>query len=87
MTQAIHQSYLSTLRRERYKTPHNHRETATNNHQLVLMLLRCSSHLGGGNHQEKQKIHSHNDPQVPLDAITQANALGITLNLTIMMNQ
>jgi hypothetical protein len=36
------------------------------------------SHLGGGNHQEKQEIHSHNDPQVPLDAITQANALGIT---------
>jgi hypothetical protein len=36
------------------------------------------SRLGGGNHQEKQEICSHNDPQVPLDAITQANTLGIT---------
>jgi hypothetical protein len=45
------------------------------------------NHLGGNNHQEKQEIHSHNDPQVPLDAITQANALGITPNLTMMMNQ
>jgi hypothetical protein len=35
----------------------------------------------------KQEVHNHNDPQVPLDAITQANALGITLNLTMMMNQ
>ena len=26
-------------------------------------------------------------PQVPLDAISQANALGITPNLTMMMNQ
>jgi hypothetical protein len=45
------------------------------------------SHLGGGNHQGKQEIHSYNDSQVPLDAITQVNALGITLNLTMMMNQ
>jgi hypothetical protein len=45
------------------------------------------SHLDGGNHQEQQEIHSHNDPQVPLDAITQANALGITLNLTMIINQ
>jgi hypothetical protein len=30
------------LRRGRYKTSHNHWETSTNNHQLVLMLLRCS---------------------------------------------
>jgi hypothetical protein len=36
------------------------------------------SRLASGNHQEKQEIHSHNDPQVPLDAITQVNALGIT---------
>jgi hypothetical protein len=35
----------------------------------------------------KQEVRNHNDPQVPLDAITQANALGITLNLTMMMNQ
>jgi hypothetical protein len=42
------------------------------------------SHLGGGNHQELQEIHSHNDPQVPLDAITQAmhlESLNLTLNL------
>jgi hypothetical protein len=45
------------------------------------------SNLGGSNHQEKQEIHSYNDPQVPLDAITQANALEITPNLTMMMNQ
>jgi hypothetical protein len=45
------------------------------------------SHLGGGNHQEKQEICSHSDPQVPLDAITQANTLENTLNLTMMMNQ
>jgi hypothetical protein len=45
------------------------------------------NHLGGGNHKEKQEIRSHNDPQVPLDAIAQANALGITPNLTVMMNQ
>jgi hypothetical protein len=45
------------------------------------------SHLDGGNHQENQEIRSHNDPQVPLDAITQANAFGITPNLTMMMNQ
>jgi hypothetical protein len=51
---------------------------AKNNHQLLPQLLHCSKPLGGGNHQEKQEIHSHNDPQVPLDAITQANALGIT---------
>jgi hypothetical protein len=40
------------------------------------------SHLGGDNHQEKQEIHSHNDPQVPIDAITQANTLEL-LNLTL----
>ena len=62
-------------------------EPATNNHQLMLKLLRCSKPSGGGNLQEKQEIRSHNDPQVPLDAITQANPLGITPNLTMMMNQ
>jgi hypothetical protein len=45
------------------------------------------SHLGGINDQEKQEICSHNDPQVPPDVITQANTLGITPNLTMMMNQ
>jgi hypothetical protein len=43
--------------------------------------------LGGDNHQEKQEIRSHNDPQVSLDAITQANTLEITPNFTMMMNQ
>jgi len=33
---------VTALRRGRYKTPHNHREIATNNHQPVLMLLCCS---------------------------------------------
>jgi hypothetical protein len=37
--------------------------------------------------KSNKEICSHNDPQVPLDAITQANALEITLNLTLMMNQ
>jgi len=30
------------LHRGRHKTPHNHREMATDNHQLVSMLLYCS---------------------------------------------
>jgi hypothetical protein len=60
---------------------------ATNNHQLVPSSSAAPSYLGGDIHQEKQEICSHNDPQVPLDAITQANALGITHNLTMMMNQ
>jgi hypothetical protein len=42
---------------------------------LVTMYSRSSAvapnRLGGGNHQEKQEIRSHNDPQVSLDAITQ----------------
>ena len=42
MTRAIHWSYISALRRGRYKTPYNHREMAMNNHQLVPILLRCS---------------------------------------------
>ena len=41
------------------------------------MILAAPSHLGGGNHQEKQTNptakHKH---QVSLDAITQSNALG-----------
>jgi hypothetical protein len=37
--------------------------------------------------KRNKKIHNHNDPQVPLDAITQANVLEITPNLTMMMNQ
>ena len=48
-------------------------EMATNNHQLVLILHRCSNRLGGGNHQEKQeKSAAQHEYQVPLDAITQA---------------
>jgi hypothetical protein len=41
------------------------------------MILAAPSHLDGGNHQEKHTSpavkHNH---QVPLDAITQSNALG-----------
>ena len=32
-----------TLRQGRHKSPHNHREMATNNHQLMPMLLHCSN--------------------------------------------
>jgi hypothetical protein len=42
MTWAIYKSYLLALHWGRHKTPHNHREMAMNNHQLVLMLLCCS---------------------------------------------
>jgi hypothetical protein len=41
-----------------------------NNHQLVPISSTAPSHLEGGNHQEKQEIRNHNDPQLPLDAIT-----------------
>jgi hypothetical protein len=37
--------------------------------------------------KRNKKIRSHNDSQVPLDAIIQANTFRITPNLTIMMNQ
>ena len=47
-------------------------KAAMNNHQLVLILHRCSNRLGGGNHQEKQeKSAAQHEYQVPLDAITQ----------------
>jgi len=36
--------------------------------------------------KSKKKNHNQNGAQVPVDAITQANALGITLNLTKMVN-
>ena len=40
-------------------------------------ILAAPSHLGGGNHQEKQmKSAAKHNHQVPLDAITQSNALG-----------
>jgi hypothetical protein len=44
---------------------------------LRSMILVAPSHLGGGNHQEKQAnpAMKHNQ-QVPLYAITQSNALG-----------
>ena len=43
---------------------------ATNNHQLVLILHRCSNRLGGGNYQEKQaKSAAQHEYQVPLDAM------------------
>jgi hypothetical protein len=41
------------------------------------MILAAPSHLCGGNHQEKQvKSAMKHNHQVPLDAITQSNALG-----------
>jgi hypothetical protein len=71
----------------RYKTPHNHRSQPRTITNTCRSPSATPSRLGGGNHQESQEIRSHDDPQVPLDAITEANALGITPNLTMMMNQ
>jgi hypothetical protein len=46
---------------------------------LVLFFRKPGvTRLDGNNHQEKQEIHSYNDLQVLLDAITQTNALGVT---------
>jgi hypothetical protein len=87
MTRAIHYSYLSALRWGRYKTPHNHRSRPQTITNTCRSSFAAPSRLGGDNHQKKQEIRSHNDLQVPLDAITRANTLGITLNLTMMMNQ
>ena len=56
------------------QSPRSEPETITN---LRSTILASSSRLGGGNHQEKQvnPTAKHNN-QVPLDAITQSNALG-----------
>jgi hypothetical protein len=70
---------------EKVQDPSQSLELAMNNHQHMPKLLCCSN--GDGNHQEYQEIRSHNDPQVPLDVITQANAHEITPNLTMMINQ
>ena len=65
--------YLLALRRGKVKNPLQSLEMAMNNHQLVLILHRCSNHLGDGNHQEKQaKSAAQHEYQVPLDAITKA---------------
>jgi hypothetical protein len=56
----------------------NHREVAKNNHRLLPQLLRYSRSL---RHQQTPRVTrkpQQIDPQVPLDAITQANALRIT---------
>jgi hypothetical protein len=62
-------------------------ELATNNHQHMPKLLHCSKPSRWWQPPRVTKNRSHNDPQVPLDAIAQANTLGITPNLTMMMNQ
>ena len=56
------------------QSPRSKPETST---FLRSTILAAPSHLGGGNHQEKQAnpAAKHNQ-QVPLDAITQSNALG-----------
>jgi hypothetical protein len=65
----------------------NHREMATNNHQLVPMLLHYSKPSRWRQPPRVTRKPQPQRSQVPLDAITQANALGIIPNLTIMMNQ
>jgi hypothetical protein len=62
-------------------------ESATNNHQHMSKLLHCSNPSRWLQPPRVTRLHSHNDLHVPLDVITQANTLGITLNLTMMMNQ
>ena len=72
MTRAI-QSYLSVLRWERYKSPHNHRRWPQTITKSCQSSTAEPSHLGGGNHQEQQaKSTAKHEYQVPLDAITQA---------------
>ena len=70
--------YLLALHRGKVKnpsqSPRSEPETITN---LRSTILAAPSHLGGGNHQEKETNPAvKHDHQVPLDAITQSNALG-----------
>ena len=70
--------YLLALRRGKVKnpsqSPRSEPETIT---ALRSTILAAPSHIGGGNHQEKQANHiAKHEHQVPLDAITQSNALG-----------
>jgi hypothetical protein len=67
------------LRRGRHKNPSQSPEGGQEQSPTLATTPPLpSSRLGGGNHQEKQETRSSNDPQVPLDTITQANTLGIT---------
>ena len=64
--------YLLAIRQEKVKNPSQsprlEPETST---FLRSMILAAPSHLGSGNHQEKQaKSTAKHNPQVPLDAIT-----------------
>jgi hypothetical protein len=53
---------------------------AGDNHLPPVDDLAAPSCLGGGNHQEKQaKSTAKHNHQVPLDAITQSNALGCSI--------
>jgi hypothetical protein len=73
--------YLSALRWGKVKnssqSPRSESETIT---FLCSTILAAPGHLGDGNHQEKQAnpVAKHNH-QVPLNAITQSNALGCSL--------
>jgi hypothetical protein len=65
--------------------PGNHNNPSQQAHQsqprTITNTWRTSSaapsHLGGGNHQEKQKSRSKRTPKYQLDANSQANALEI----------
>ena len=70
--------YLLALHRGKIKnpsqSPQSEPETST---FLRSTILAAPSHLGGGKHQEKQANPvAKQNHQVPLDAITQCNALG-----------
>ena len=69
--------YLLALRQGKVKNPSQSpwSEPKTNT-TLCSTILAAPNHLGGDNHQEKQvnPIAKHNH-QMPLDAITQSNAL------------
>ena len=76
------------LRRRRHKTPQNHRETATNNHQLVPMLLRCSKPSRWWQ-PPRATNESRSETRIPSASRCNhsSNALGFSPNLTKMMNQ
>jgi hypothetical protein len=54
-----------TLRRGRHKTPHNVRASHEQTPLVPDLLQAAPSHLGGGNHQEKQRIPQQENTQVP----------------------
>ena len=69
--------YLLALHRGKVKNPS---QSPRSEPKTITNLLAAPSHLGGSNHQEKQaKTTAKHNHQVPLDAITQSNALGCSL--------